>query len=119
MIMTRFRTIAAALLFFDGAASTATAQAYAPNVRGTFKLVADNVSSDVPTAQARQALKAADTLLAILKRAELFRNPIGVNVEAQRVVWLQDGEWRGGRPYSYGVQAKVSLLVKSENGRTV
>lgn len=92
-------------------AAELSGQEYAASQRGTFKVTTDAVNPDIPAAQVRAGLEAADTLLAILKKAELFRNPVGVNVSAWREVNLDRGRWQTGRPYYYSVGATISQLV--------
>lgn len=96
-----------------GAVQMAAAQEYASTSRGTFKLLADHVAPEIPGSQARLGLKAADTILAILKKTDLFRNATGVNIEAYREVKVDPGGWQAGRQYSYGVNAHISLLVRN------
>lgn len=111
--MTRLHTMTSALLLL-GAVRTAAAQEYASNAHGTFKLRSDNVAPEIPAAQASAGLKAADTILAILKKTELFRTLTGVSIEANREVSVEPGGWQAGRPYYYGVEVRISLLVRQE-----
>ena len=93
------------------ALDTVGAQEYAPNERGAVTMAGDHVSPDIPAAQVRAALKATDTLIAILKKTELFRNPIGININLTRYVLTEPVPWQAGRPYYYGVETDISYLV--------
>jgi hypothetical protein len=92
-------------------------QDYAPAARGRYVHEPDRADPELPAAQRAAGLTAADTLLAILGRTELFRNPVGVTVSAWREVNVQRGGWQSGRPYYYGIGASIAYLVKGDDGQ--
>jgi hypothetical protein len=109
-------TVLAAFLLCGSTGGAAGAQDYATTSRGSYTLEADRTNPDLPSDQTRAGLKAADTLLVLLKNTDLFRNRAGVNVSAWREVNVDRGAWGAGRPYYYGVGASVSLLVWEQDG---
>lgn len=97
--------------------AVAPAQEYATTQRGSLTMAGDEVSPELTPAQRRAGLQAADALLALLKKTELFRDLSGVSVSAWREVNIERGGWQTGRPFSYGVGASVSYLVWNQDGK--